>query len=102
MAGKTTMLVMPEHGRDLIPNPIMDDNDWFAYDHSGNNVNTRRIFSMMAGPGIDGGLRIGGPNNPFGDSSDIVPTIADLFGIKDIVANQGLLDPAARSLFDRL
>jgi hypothetical protein len=57
---------------------------------------------MMAGPGIDGGLRVGGPNNPIGDSSDIVPTIADLFGIKDIVANQGLLDPAARSLFDRL
>jgi hypothetical protein len=102
MAGKTTMLVMPEHGRDLIPNPIMDDNDWFAYDHSGNNVNTRRIFSMMAGRGIDGGLRVGGPNDPIGDSSDIVPTIADLFGIKDIVANQGLLDPAARSLFDRL
>lgn len=102
MAGKTTMLVMPEHGRDLEHNPIQDDNDWYAYDHSGNNVNTRRIFSMMVGPGIDAGLRVGSPENPVGDAADIVPTIADLFGIKDIVSNQGLLDPSARSLFDRL
>jgi hypothetical protein len=87
MAGKTTMLVMPEHGRDLEHNPIQDDNDWYAYDHSGNNVNTRRIFSMMVGPGIDAGLRVGSPENPIGDAADIVPTIADLFGIKDIVAS---------------
>lgn len=102
MAGKTTLLVMPEHGRDLEHNPIQDDNLWYAYDHSGNNENTRRIFTLMAGPGIDGGLRIGSETNPIGDASDIVPTIADLFGIKDVVANQGLLDPAARSLFDRI
>lgn len=102
MAGKTTLIVMPEHGRDLEHNPIKDDNDWYSYDHSGNNENTRRIFTMMAGPGIDGNLRVGGVDNPIGDASDIVPTIADLFGIKDIVANQGLLDPAARSLFDRI
>lgn len=102
MAGKTTLIVMPEHGRDLEHNPIKDDNDWYSYDHSGNNENTRRIFTMMAGPGIDGNLRVGGVDNPIGDASDIVPTIADLFGIKDIVANQGLLDPSARSLFDRI
>ena len=102
MAGKTTLIVMPEHGRDLEHNPIKDDNDWYSYDHSGNNENTRRIFTLMAGPGIDGNLRVGGVDNPIGDASDIVPTIADLFGIKDIVANQGLLDPTARSLFDRI
>ncbi|HEY3386994.1 MAG TPA: hypothetical protein VGK46_10810 [Saprospiraceae bacterium] len=102
MAGKTTLIVMPEHGRDLEHNPIQDDNDWYSYDHSGNNENTRRIFSLMAGPGIDAGLRVGDVNNPIGDAADIVPTIADLFGVKDIVANQGLLDPAARSLFDRI
>ena len=85
MAGKTTLIVMPEHGRDLEHNPIKDDNDWYSYDHSGNNENTRRIFTLMAGPGIDGNLRVGGVDNPIGDASDIVPTIADLFGIKDIV-----------------
>jgi hypothetical protein len=102
MAGKTTMIVMPEHGRDLNPNPIQDDNDWYAYDHSGNNENTRRIFGLMVGPGIDGGLRVGAPEMPTGDAADIVPTIAELFGVKDIVASQGLLDPNARSLFDRI
>lgn len=102
MAGKTTMIVMPEHGRDLEPNPIQDDNDWYAYDHSGNNENTRRIFSLMVGPGIDSGLQVGNEGMPVGDAADVVPTIADLFGVKELVASQGLLDPAARSLFDRI
>ena len=96
------MIVMPEHGRDLEHNPIQDDNDWYAYDHSGNNENTRRILSLMAGPGIDGNLRVGSVDNPVGDSADIVPTIADLFGVKQLITSQGLLDPAARSLFDRI
>lgn len=102
MAGNTTMIVMPEHGRDFDPNPIQDENDWYAYDHSGGNVNTRRIFTLMAGPGIDAGLSVGDEANPVGDAADIVPTIADIFGIKDIVESKGLLDPAARSLFDRI
>lgn len=102
MANNTTMIVMPEHGRDEEPNPIQDDNDWYAYDHSGGNVNTRRIFTLMVGPGIDAGLRIGDEGQAVGDAADIVPTVAELFGIKDTVAAQGLLDPAARSLFDRM
>lgn len=100
MADNTAMIVMPEHGRDLEPNPIMDENDWFAYDHSG--PNSRRVFTQMVGPGVEAGLRVGGESNPIGDSSDIVPTIADIFGIKDIVMNQGLIDGNARSLFDRI
>lgn len=102
MAGNTTMIVMPEHGRDLEPNPIQDDNDWYAYDHSGGNVNTRRIFTLMAGPGIDAGLRVGDEQNPVGDAADIVPTIADIFGVKQQIVSQGLLDPSAMSLFDRI
>jgi hypothetical protein len=102
MADNTTLIIMPEHGRNLEHNPIQDENDWFAYDHSGGNVNTRRMFTMMVGPGIDAGLRVGDENQPIGDAADIVPTIADLFGIKDTVYNQGLLDPSARSLFDRI
>ena len=100
MSGNTTMIVMPEHGRDLEPNAILDDNLWYAYDHSGGNA--RRIFSLMVGPGIDEGLRVGDEDNPVGDASDIVPTIADIFGIKQTVYNQGLIDPKARSLFDRI
>ncbi len=102
MAGNTVMIVMPEHGRDEEPNPIQDLNLWYAYDHSGGNENTRRIFTMMVGPGIDGNLRVGGENNPIGDAADITPTIADIFGVKQQVMSQGLLDPAAQSLFDRI
>lgn len=102
MADNTALIIMPEHGRDLNPNAILDDNDWVAYDHSGGNENTRRIFTQMVGPEIDGGLRIGGEGNPIGDSADIVPTIADIFGIKDQVMSTGLLDPFATSLFDRI
>ena len=100
MAGNTTMIVMPEHGRDLEPNSIMDENDWLAYDHSGGN--SRRIFTLMAGPGIDAGLRVGSEDNPVGDAADVVPTIADIFGIKQTVYDEGLIDPNARSLFDRI
>ncbi len=102
MQDNTIMLVMPEHGRDMDPNPIQDLNDWYAYDHSAGNENTRRIFSLMVGAGIDAGLRIGGSENPVGDASDITPTIADIFGIKNQVKSAGLLDPNARSLFDRI
>jgi len=99
MAGNTVLMAMPEHGRNLQPNPITDVNDWFAYDHD-NDPNTRRIFTMMAGPGIDGNLVIGNPQMPVGDAADCVPTIAEILGIKETVMNQGLLDSNAKSLFD--
>jgi hypothetical protein len=102
MANNTTMIVMPEHGRDRDPNPIQDINDWYAYDHSTGNENTRRIFTLMVGPGADAGLQVGDPDNPVGDATDVVPTIAELFGIKQIVESQGRLDGNARSLFDRM
>lgn len=100
MAGNTTMIVMPEHGRNENPNSIKDENDWFAYDHS--DFNSRRIFTLMVGPGIDSGLRVGSEDNPIGSAADVVPTIADIFGIKQTVYDQGLLDSNARSLFDRI
>ena len=56
----------------------------------------------MVGPAVDAGLRIGSESNPVGDAADIVPTIAELFGVKQTIQNQGLLDPGARSLFDRM
>ena len=100
MSGNTTMIVMPEHGRNLHPNSILDGNDWQSYDHS--DANSRRIFTLMVGPGIDAGLRVGSEDNPIGDAADVVPTIADIFGIKQTVYDQGLIDSNARSLFDRI
>lgn len=100
MSGKTAMLIIPECGRNLDHNPITDENDWFAYDHS--DQNSRRIFSMMVGPGIPSNLTIGSEGNPVGDSSDIIPTIAELLGFKNDVLSQGLIDPVAKSFFDQI
>ena len=101
MAGNTIMIVMPEHGRNLESNAILDENDWLAFDHDGDD-NSRRIFTMMAGPGVDAGLQVGSEARPIGDAADVVPTIADIFGIKQDVLRAGLLHPGARSLFDRI
>lgn len=101
MAGHTAMIVMPEHGRNLASNGLLDQNDWNAYDHDSDD-NSRRIFTMMVGPGIDSNLQVGSVTNPVGDAADVVPTIADLLGFKSDVMNAGLIDPGARSLFDRM
>jgi hypothetical protein len=101
MAGNTALIVMPEHGRNLNSNGILDENDWFAYDHDG-DPNSRRIFTLMAGPGIEAGLRIGSENNPIGDATDVTLTIAEILGIKDAVANAGLVHGGSMSLFDRI
>jgi len=100
MAGNTILLLVPECGRNLEPNPIRDENDWFGYDHS--DANTRRIFGMMAGPNVPMNLAIGDVNNPIGVSADMVPTIAHILGIKDQVMNTGYLSSSAMSLFDRI
>ncbi|MEL7534118.1 MAG: twin-arginine translocation signal domain-containing protein [Bacteroidota bacterium] len=100
MSNDTIMILLPECGRNLEPNPIRDENNWFGYDHS--DFNTQRIFGMMAGPTVPQDLVVGDENNPVGESADVVPTIADIFGIKQTVANQGLLSATAMSLFDRI
>ena len=100
MADDTIMIVLPECGRNLDPNPIRDENNWFGYDH--NDENARRIFGLMVGPTVPENLVVGSPTNPVGFSADIAPTIADIFGIKQTVMNQGLLAYDAQSLFDRI
>ena len=94
-------MAMPEHGRNLNPNGILDENDWVAFDHD-SDANSRRIWTTMVGPCVDGGLIVGGEGNPIGDASDIVPTIAEILGFKDSVMNAGLISGNAMSLFDRI
>lgn len=101
MAGKTVMINTPECGRNLNPNPIQDENDWFAFDHSG-DANTRRIWTTMVGPNVPQNLKVGGEGNRKGLSTDNVLTIAEIFGIKDQVQASGFIDGNARSLFDRI
>lgn len=100
MSGKTVMIVAPECGRNLDPNPIQDINDWYAYDHSDNNA--RRVWTTMVGKNVPQNLSRGDENNPIGRLTDIVPTIADIFGIYDEVKNSGYIDPMANSLFNRM
>ncbi|MBO6517660.1 MAG: hypothetical protein JJ975_14030 [Bacteroidia bacterium] len=101
MAGKTVMLATPECGRNLNPNPIQDENDWYAFDHSG-DYNTSRVWSLMAGPNVPANLSVGGESNRVGRTTDNVLTIAEIFGVKDAVANAGFVDPGSMSLFDRI
>jgi hypothetical protein len=101
MSGKTIMIATPECGRNLNPNPIQDENDWYAFDHSG-DYNTSRVFTTMVGPNVPSNLTVGSETNRVGLTTDNVLTIADIFGVKQDVANAGLVDGASRSLFDRI
>lgn len=47
---------------------------------------------MMAGAGVPTNLVIGGEDNPVGIATDVVPTIAELLGIKNEVTSAGLID----------
>ena len=100
MAGETVLLLSPECGRNLNPNPIRDENDWFAYDHS--DENAHRIFGMMVGKDVPRGLEIGDENRPIGMNADLVPSVADILGVKDAVMGKGFIDSSARSWFDRM
>lgn len=101
MKDNTVMMIMPEHGRNYEPNPITDENDWFAFDHD-SDANSRRIFTQMVGPNVPANLRVGTDLNPVGDAADTVVTIADILGIKQDVLGTGLVDFNAMSLFDRI
>ncbi len=100
MAGNTAIVLAPECGRNMNPNPILDENNWFAFDHS--DANTQRVFGMMAGPGIPQNLQIGSEANPVGDVTDAVATVGEILGIKNEIVNSGFLHPSAQSWFDRI
>lgn len=100
MASNTIMLVSPECGRNLNPNPIKDKNDWYSFDHS--DQNTQRVFTQMVGPNVGSNLAVGSESNQVGETADNVPTIAEILGIKNEVLGSGLLSGSARSLFDRI
>ena len=78
-------------------NNIKDANAFWGYDHS--DANSRRIFNLIAGPGIDSNLTIGSESNGVGDIVNITPTIAEILGFKDDVINAGLIYNN-NSLFD--
>lgn len=81
MANDTVLVVAPEHGRNLAPNSVSDIYGRYALDHN-NDEMSRRIFCMVAGPpSVVKQNQVF--SNPFGESIDIVPTIADVLGFYD-------------------
>ena len=100
MANNTIMLITPECGRNLESNPIRDENDWRAFDHS--DSNTQRVFTQMVGPNVPSNLVRGSVGNQIGETVDNCPTIAEILGFKDDVMNNGLISSTAQSLFDRI
>ncbi|MEL6589398.1 MAG: alkaline phosphatase family protein [Bacteroidota bacterium] len=81
LANDTAMIMVPEHGRNLLPNTIMDVYGRAGIDHTGDPT-SREIFSMILGPDsvIKQGQTVGTPSVPIGESIDIVPTVAHLLG----------------------
>lgn len=100
MANNTVMLITPECGRNLNSNPIKDENDWRAFDHS--DANTQRVFTQMVGPNVPSNLVVGGIGNQIGETADNCPTISEILGFKDDVMGSGLISSTAQSLFDRI
>lgn len=105
MANNTTIIAVPECGRDAVPNPIKDsENDFYGYDHS--DQNALDVFCLMAGPSVPMNMNINSTNNPgFSGqwaTADIVPTIADILGLKSDVMGANMLMGGAGSLFDKI
>ena len=98
LAGNTTLIAIPECGRNLQPNSILDENEWAAYDHS--DENALRIFSLMAGPNIPGNLSLGSEGNPIGQVTNAMLTVADVLGIKNEVVSAGYLQGGTQSFLD--
>lgn len=81
MANNTVMICMPEHGRNLEPNNLVDAHGYFAFDHT-NDQNSREIFSLIVGPPsvINQNSSFGTASEPKGESIDVLPTIAHILG----------------------
>lgn len=89
MAGKTTLILIPELGRNSKPNSIVDQFGFHSYDH--NDENSRKIWSLIVGAGISESNR----NNIITDlkkSHQILPTIAQLFGVFEEIQRQHFMN----------
>ncbi len=77
----TVLIVVPEHGRNELPNSVVDAYGRKALDHN-NDAKSREIFCLLAGTGIKHNTVIGldNQNNGIGQSIDLVPTIANILG----------------------
>ena len=85
MANNTIMIALPEHGRNLQPNTVIDAYGRYALDHT-NDEMSREIFCLVAGPS---GKVIQNQviSQVEGQSIDVVPTIAKILGFYDDISS---------------
>ncbi len=78
MQDNTILIVAPEHGRNLEPNTLVDQNGRYALDHT-SDATSREIFTLVVGPSgkVNQNQVI---SSVMGESVDIVPTIANILG----------------------
>ena len=103
LANDTIMIIAPEHGRNLNPNNSIDAYGKPAFDHTASSDITqgdqmaREIFCMVVGPASvvkQGQVYSPQDTDPFfGESTDIVPAIANILGFDTSIPNTfGLKD----------
>lgn len=91
MADDTVLIIAPEHGRNKEHNSLVDAYGKYALDHT-NDPTSREIFCMVVGPPsvVKQNQVVGTPQQPLGQSIDVVPTIARILGF-DAGIPSGLL-----------
>ena len=91
----TIFVCIPEHGRNSVPNSIVDSNGLFAYDHT-NDQNSREVFMLIAGPSsvvnqnlvMDENSNYPGGKIP--QTIDAVKSIAHILGFNDSIPSKYL------------
>ena len=78
MANDTMLIVVPEHGRNLDPNTVIDAYGRYALDHN-NDDTSREIFCLVAGPS---GKVVQNQviTTVTGQTIDVIPTVAKALG----------------------
>lgn len=86
MKDDTVLIVMPEIGRNQVPNSLIDSNGRAALDHTNGDPMARDVFCMVVGPpGVVSQDKL---DSTLGATVDVVPTIADILGFEpDIPIN---------------
>ena len=83
MANDTVLIVVPEHGRNLQPNTVIDTYGRYALDHTaidnGGDQMSREIFCLVVGPPTTV-VQNQVISQVKGESIDLVPTIAKILG----------------------
>ncbi|MHB1277933.1 MAG: hypothetical protein ACYC1Q_06010 [Bacteroidia bacterium] len=79
MANDTVLIIAPEIGRNGTANSIKDQNGRGGLDHTTDDAMSRELFGMVLGPsGVVQQNKV--VNTIYGESIDIVPTIAKVLG----------------------